>query len=249
MRPERAVGVHTVIVSSVLRLAVAQPISALGEIEFNVNEHSSAVRGAEARLVLFPELSLTGYAMGAEPIQWTDNRLAPLVDACAETGSVALAGAPSIDRIGARRISTFRIDELGVSVVYTKVHLGGAEPEHFQPGAGPAVLEIDGWRLGLAICKDNGQPEHAAETAKLGIDAYIAGVCESELDRDVQPRRAVRVVDDHRVWVAYASFAGPTGGGFDDTAGRSAVRGPDGVVRLHLGRRAGLCATTTLGRP
>lgn len=240
---------HTVIVSSALRLAVAQPISALADIELNVNEHASEVRSAEARIVLFPELSLTGYGMDAEPIQPADNRLAPLVDACAETGSVALAGAPSIDRNGARRISTLRIDESGVSVAYSKVHLGGAEAGHFQPGVGPAVLEIDGWRLGLAICKDNGQPEHAAATAKLGIDAYIAGVCESEHDRDVQPSRAERVVDDHRVWVAYASFAGPTGGGFDDTAGRSAVRSPDGVVRLQLGRRAGQCAMTTLVRP
>jgi predicted amidohydrolase len=33
------------------------------------------------------------------------------------------------------------------------------------------VLKVEGWRLGLAICKDIGIPQHASDTAALGIDA------------------------------------------------------------------------------
>lgn len=238
-----------IVVASSLRLAVAQPRSILGDVKRNVAEHAAAVGGVGARLVLFPELSLTGYGMEVPPVRVDDPVLAPLVDACRSADSVALVGAP-MQGAGNddRRISMLRVDRDGVSVAYSKMCLGGDEPQHFEPGTSAAVLEIDGWRLGLAICKDTGQPEHAAETVALEVDAYVAGVCETEEDRVVQPARAARVIDDHGVWVAYASFAGPTGGGFSDTAGRSAVLDPDGVVRLQLGRRSGQWGWTTLTR-
>lgn len=51
--------------------------------------------------------------------------------------------------------------------------LGATESERFAPGDGPAVHDVDGWRLGLAICKDTGVAQHAADTAALGIDAYL----------------------------------------------------------------------------
>lgn len=232
-----------------LRLAVAQPRSILGNLARNVVEHAAIVNATEARVVVFPELSLTGYAMDATPVTTDDPDLHPLVEACDRAGSVALVGAPTLGGVpGARRISILRVDADGVSIPYSKLSLGDDERHHYEPGLAPAVIEVDGWRLGLAICKDNGNPEHAAQTAELGIDGYVAGVCESEEDRNVQPARAARIAADHRLWTAYASFAGPTGGGFGSTAGRSAVSDPEGVVRLRLGRDAGQVGWTTLTR-
>jgi len=191
IHPDLRRSLQTVPMGSTLLLAAAQPRSVLADVEFNVGEHPAEIRSVGARLVLFPELSLTGYAMDAEPLDPSDERLAPLTEACAATGSVALVGAATTgDDGGGNRISMLRVDKNGISVVYSKMYLGGDEPEHYQPGKRPVAMEIDGWRLGLAICKDNGQPEHAAETAELGIDAYVAGVCESEQDRDDQPTRS-----------------------------------------------------------
>ncbi len=232
--------------SNTLQIAVAQPRSRLLDVGENVERHAVAIRDIEARVVLFPELSLTGYSMQAQPIEPNDPRLSPVVEACAATNAVALVGAPTRSVDGGLSISTLRVDGSGVSVAYNKMFLGGDEPQHFRPGDEPAAIEIDGWRLGLAICKDTGVPEHAAQTAALGIDVYAAAVCETESDRDVQTTRAAHVINDHAVWVACASFAGPTGGGFEDTAGRSAIWRPDGRTALRLGRSAGQTAMTTL---
>ena len=231
-----------------LKVGVAQPVSALGNVDANVAQHAAVVTDLDARVVVFPEMSLTGYSMDAHPIDTTDVRLAPIIDACRTSNAIVLAGAPTLGDDGHRRISMLRIDGTGASIVYSKMYLGGEEPQHYRPGSSPAVLDVDGWRLGLAICKDNGTPEHVAATLSHGIDAYVAGVCETEADRDVQPERARKVIDQHRVWVAYASFAGPTGGGFDSTAGRSTVRRPDISVAVQLGRNAGQAAWTTLNR-
>jgi predicted amidohydrolase len=126
------------------------------------------------------------------------------------------------------------------------VWLGGDEPGRFTPGPAPATIEVDGWRLGLAVCKDTGVPRHAADTAALGIDAYLAGAVDAAEDAAVQDQRARRIAADHRVWVGIASFAGPTGGGYDRTAGRSRIWSPRGVVVAEAGPEPGAIARARL---
>ncbi|MGB5756167.1 MAG: carbon-nitrogen hydrolase family protein [Acidimicrobiales bacterium] len=229
-----------------LTIAVAQPATVLHDVVANADHHADIIRGAAARVVVFPELSLTGYVLDAEPIDPDDARLEPIIDACRAAGTIAFAGAPTRGPGDGVHISMLRIDGDGVAVAYNKMWLGGDEPATHTAGTEPSVIVVDGWRLGLAICKDTGVAEHAIATASLGIDAYVAGVCETEADRDVQPARAARVIDDHRVWVAVASFAGPTGGGFDETAGRSTVWRPDGSIAATVDRRPGRIARTTI---
>jgi predicted amidohydrolase len=47
------------------------------------------------------------------------------------------------------------------------------------------------------------------------------------------------VATDHQVWVAVASFAGSTGSGYTQAAGRSSVWTPDGVVLAQVGAETG----------
>jgi predicted amidohydrolase len=229
-----------------LTVAAAQPPCTPYDVAANAAAHAAVVRTARARVVVFPELSLTGYELDAPTVTVEDPALAPVVEACAETGSLALAGAP-VDGDGGRpHLAMLAIDGTGAAVAYRKMWLGGAEPERFAPGAAPAVLEVDGWRLGLAICKDTGVPRHASETAALGIDAYVAGILELAEDAAVRDERARRVATEHRVWVALASFAGGTGGGYTRAAGGSGVWTPDGVVVAQAGPEPGEVASATL---
>jgi predicted amidohydrolase len=227
-------------------IAVAQPPCVSLDVAANVLAHAAAIRAANARVVVFPELSLTGYELDAPTVDAGDPRLAPIAAACAEAGSIALVGAPVAGEAGRRHIALLAVDGSGASVAYRKTWLGGSEADSFAPGDGPAVLEVDGWRLGLAICKDTGVPQHASDTASLGIDVYVAGTCESAEDARRQDQRAWRIATDHDVWVAFASFAGPTGGGYTDTAGRSGIWAADGAVVVQAGSDAGEVVSTTL---
>lgn len=222
-----------------LRIAVAQPPCVAYDVAANAVTHAATVHSAGARLVVFPELSLTGYELDAPAITADDQRLAPIIGPCAETGSVALVGAPVQGEMGRSHIGMLAVDGTGVSVAYHKMWLGTTESERFTPGDKPAVLEVDGWRLGLAICKDTVVPRHAAATAALGIDAYVAGILESVEEAAVQDERALRVATDHHVWVAMASFAGSTGGGYARAAGCSGVWTSDGVVVARAGPETG----------
>ena len=231
-----------------LVIAVAQPPCAAYDVAANALTHAEMIRTAGARVVVFPELSLTGYELDAQAIAADDPRLTAIVEACAATRSVALVGAPVHGETGGVHIGMLAVDGTGVAVVYRKMWLGGVEPERFSPGSTPAVLEVDGWRLGLAICKDSGVPAHAADTAALGIDAYVAGVLETAEDAAIPDERARRIATDHHVWVAMASFAGSTGGGYDEAAGRSGIWASDGTVVDQAGPETGALARATLTR-
>lgn len=67
-------------------------------------------------------------------------------------------GAPLRAVDGREHIAMLAIDGQGARIAYRKMWLGTAGAERFKPGSRPAALKVDGWRLGLAICKDTGVP-------------------------------------------------------------------------------------------
>lgn len=228
-----------------LAVAVAQPTIKPHALRENADTHASAIRDASARVVVFPELSLTGYELCAEPVALDNPELAVIVEACQAAACVALVGAPEAesDRLC---IATLRIDAGGVSVAYRKSWLHGDEFVRFTPGSGPTTTEVDGWLIGMAICKDTGASQHTAAVARLGVDIYVAGVVDVPADVAECRARAFVISRALDVPVAIASFAGPTGGGFTETAGHSAVYGRDGRPLVEADDVPGRVVSATL---
>lgn len=229
-----------------LTVAAVQPPCTALAVAHNAQVHADAIREAQARVVVFPELSLTGYELSADAVQPDDPALAPVVAACEATGSLALVGAPVQDDSGRTFIAMLGVDAAGVRIAYRKTWLGGPEPSRFSPGQGPTVLEVDGWRLGLGICKDTGSAQHTAGTAALGVDVYLAGLAHLPEELPEQEARAVVIARACRAYVAFASFAGPTGDVFTETAGSSAIWSPEGLAVARTGPAAGGMARATL---
>lgn len=232
---------------SPLRVAAVQPRCVARDPAANARLHADAVRAARARVVVFPELSLTGYELDAGAVSPADDALAPIVDACAASGSVAFVGAPVADGAGREHIATLRVRADGIDVAYRKTWLGEAERTRFSPGPGPVAVDVDGWLLGLGICKDTGVAEHVEATSALGIDAYLAGLVHLPEELEEQEARGLRIARASRAPVAFASFAGPTGGGYDRTAGCSAIWSSAGAVLARAGSATGEVARATLG--
>lgn len=229
-----------------LKIAAVQPACAAHDVAANADTHAGIVRAAGARVVVFPELSLTGYELDAHAVAVDDIALAPLVEACAATDALALVGAPVQDENGRAFIATLRVDRAGVRVVYRKSWLGDREATRFARGDGSTVLEVDGWRLGLGICKDTGSAQHVVGTAALGVDAYLAGLAHRPSELPEQEARAVVIARTCRAYVVFASFAGPTGDVFTETAGSSAIWSPDGIAVARAGPEVGGTAAAIL---
>lgn len=158
-----------------MRIATGQYVSVAGEVHVNVATAVEAVAAAAgARVLVLPELFLTGYVIPSVVVDVDDARLRPLDQAATAAGMTVIVGAatPGASR---PRISLLAIGQ-GVRRVYDKLHLCGEEQHHFEPGDNPVVLDVEGWKLGLAICYDGCFPEHARTLADAGAEAYIASV-------------------------------------------------------------------------
>jgi predicted amidohydrolase len=217
-----------------VRIATAQPEVVAYDVASNAETHARIIREAGARLVVFPELSLTGYHLDAPAVSCDDSRLEAIRQACADADAVALVGAPIAEADGSY-IATLSVDGTGVTVAYRKIHLHPPEDRRFTPGTAHVVREIGGLRFGLAICRDASLPEHAAATVRAGAQVYVACTLNSPADpRDARMRaRAIT----HRIPVVLACGAGPDGpliGG-----GGSGFWRPDGTVIVQAGGTPG----------
>jgi predicted amidohydrolase len=102
--------------------------------------------------------------------------------------------------------------------------------------------------VGLGICKDTGVQQHIDDTARLEPDLYVAGLVHHDHELSEQEARAQRIAHACDAYVAFASFAGPTGGGYDETAARSGVWSPAGEPLAQAGDAPGEVARATIVR-
>jgi len=222
---------------SPLIVAAAQPRIVVGDLAANVAAHAEVVRATGARLLVFPEMSLTGYELDALDVSPDDPALEPLIAACREADAVALVGAP-LDWAGAERIGVLIVTGDGVRPVYAKMCLGDTEPDRFVAGPGPGVVIVDGWRVGIGVCKDTRILEHLRETRDEGIDLYVAGLVHRPDERGELDSRARRIATKMGVPVVFAAYAGTTGA-FGATSGGSGVWDAAGVLVTQAGPEAG----------
>ncbi len=239
---------------------MCQPRCHVGDIEANVARHVDAIDRAEADVVVFPELSLTGYDMNAPTVDGDEPELADLVAVCNERSSLALVGAPVYDVDRSRRfIATMAITSDGAVVAYRKTHLGGDEALCFSDGGGfngapgPVILTYAGWRIALAICKDTGTPGFIDQLADQSPDLVAAGLVHHHHERTEQDRRGQHIAKAVSAPVAFASAAGTVGPDYDQDNGNAAVGhstiwAADGSTLVQADAKAGRIVRTELFR-
>jgi len=223
-------------VTTALTLSAIQYTALDGGIAANVPEHIRLVEDAAdhgARLVVFPELSLTGYDLAglADPLRWVtaeDPRLDGLREICRRTGITAVVGAPFREADGTPRLASLVLQPGGEMEAGFKVWLHGPEQQSFLPGDHTVVLDRDGWRIALAICLDTARPVHAGEAAEAGADIYaVSALYASGEDHRLALHLGARAMD-HRMFSVLANLGGTTE--FGPSAGGSGFWGPDGLV-------------------
>ncbi|KPJ61262.1 MAG: NAD synthetase [Latescibacteria bacterium DG_63] len=151
----------------VLRVALAQVNLSVGDLEGNrqkIIEYINHSRGAQADLVAFPELSITGYPpedllLKSAFIRGTREALSAIVD---ETeGIVAIVGLPHFEGSLYNAAAICRDGKL-ISV-YKKILLPNYgvfdEKRYFTPGDEPFVCDMGALRFAVNICEDIWQPD------------------------------------------------------------------------------------------
>jgi len=220
---------------STFTIAAAQSFSVAGDLAANIARHLrfmavAAEQGVE--LLVFPELSLTGYEgqMAADlAIDPQGTVLQPLRDRARELGLTAVVGMPIRHEDSAQvLIGALTLAGDGSLKVYSKQHLHSGEELFYASGAGGSTLRIASDTVALAVCADFSHASHAAAAAEVGADLYAAGVLIGEKGYGVDSAILQGYAQNHLMAVLMANHAGVTGGW--QSAGRSAVWSENGTL-------------------
>lgn len=217
-------------------LAAAQIKPFDGAIEQNLEEHYRFVQlavGKGADLILFPEMSLTGYQREkAHTLAFTpaDDRLHKLKRLAQQSKITIIAGAPlSINNqlyIGAFIIAP----DQSISL-YTKQYLHTGEDRYFSSSFDyNPTITIAGYQLKLAICADLNQEEHAS---RANCDFYLASIFYSPEGVQKGYTRLGDYARKYQMGLLTANFVGvswnfPAGG-------NSSYWNPHGTLTQQLG--------------
>jgi predicted amidohydrolase len=212
---------------STLIVAAAQSASAPGDVSENLARHlrfGSVAAEHGVNLLVFPELSLTGYELAlarSNTVDPRDSRLDSLRRLAVEARMTVVVGAPVMNDKSDLHIGALALRPDGSVFTYTKTYLGQGEEEVFTPGPGGTTVAVEGATVAFAICADTTHPQHPASAAARGADVYAAGVLitEDAYARDAALLRQYSL--QHKMTVLMANYAATTGGWV--SAGKSAI--------------------------
>jgi NAD+ synthase (glutamine-hydrolysing) len=170
-----------------LRVALAQIDPTVGDIRGNarkIAEHISAAREQGAALVVFPELTISGYPPEDLLLKtsFLDQVGEALEDLAAQTrGIVALVGFP--ERADDVYNSAAVLADGEVAAVYRKMYLPNYgvfdEQRYFQSGSEAGIFELNGIPIGMSICEDIWEPGPPAMTEALAGAQVIVNLSAS----------------------------------------------------------------------
>ncbi len=149
-----------------LRVALAQINPTVGDIAGNarkIAEQTAAARDEGAALVVFPELTLTGYPPEDLLLKtaFLEEASAALEGLARETRDiVAVVGFPEAAEDVYNSAAVLADGE--VAALYRKMYLPNYgvfdEQRYFQSGSEAAIFELNGVPIGLSICEDIWEP-------------------------------------------------------------------------------------------
>lgn len=197
----------------------------------------SAQAGAD--LVVFPELSLTGYELEllqALAVPPSAEHFTELSNAAVEHNTVVIAGCPlvpdgeSMPAIGA----VICFPDARVEF-YCKQYLHEGEGNYCSAGSSDYLFELRGYRLALAICADFANPFHAQDAAEQGADLYLVSALISEAGYEPDSEILSHLAQRHQMPVMLSNHISRTSGW--DTFGHNAVWDATGKRALSTNSR------------
>ncbi|TFY95101.1 carbon-nitrogen hydrolase family protein [Pseudomonas nabeulensis] len=199
--------------------AAAQCAVRAGDISANLKLHIEFMQHASKEgvgLLLFPELSLTGYEPTlAESLAHDIDSplLSPLRDLAREASMTTIVGLPlRLPSHDKPVIAAIILHGDGSAGVYTKQHLHPGEEQYFGAGDGGDSILIADLSVALSVCADFSHPEHPSLAAKQGAQLYAASVLIGEGGYPHDSSLLQTYSERHGMAVLMANHGGPTGG-------------------------------------
>lgn len=220
-----------------MRVAVAQIEAIKGNITANVEIHLKWIKRAienKADMVVFPELSLTGYERDlAEELatHQDDNRLDEMQHLSNEHGITIGVGLPT--RKGNDVfISMILFQPHAERITYSKQYLYPPEEPFFTAAKNPMVLNLEKEVVSPAICYEASNDAHWEYASRNNATIYIASVLSSVAGIDAEIKKLSGMARIKNLVTFMANYVGMSGG--YECAGKSSVWNEKGELMGQL---------------
>lgn len=200
----------------------SQPLDVAGNLE-RMERVAKQARAQGADLLLFPEMFVSGYSIGADAVQQlaqsSEGAYRHAVAHMARTAGLAIVfGYP--ERVDDGRVFNAAqwIDADGEVVLnYRKTHLyGSLDRNQFSAEAvsdANSVLGVlHGWKVGLLICYDVEFPENTRRLAMAGADCVLVPTANMDTYDFVPDTMVPTRAFENQMVLAYANYCGTEGG-------------------------------------
>ncbi len=200
-----------------MKIGVAQIGPVAGDISINVDRHRKLIDLAVsdgADLLVFPELSLTGYEPALADKLATDpnDRCFDVFQNISDDHGISIAVGAPLRCADGICISLIVLQPGSTRQVYSKQHLHRDEEPFFVPGPASDGLIGESSKIALAICYELSVPIHAANASKNGAQIYVASVAKAVGAMDKAMARLAEIAREHSMMVLVSNCIGASDG-------------------------------------
>ncbi|MBL6445630.1 carbon-nitrogen hydrolase family protein [Fulvivirga sp. 29W222] len=231
-------------------IAAAQTVPVREDVITNLENHYKLIREASeygVQLLVFPELSITGYERKLAPgVAFTpdDKRLNKLREMAEQHQMIIVAGAP-VSIGGILFIGAFVIFPDGKSSLYTKQFLHDGEEQFFASSFDhDPVINLEGETIRLAICADIENKKHLEKAVGSGATLYLASIFYSPGGIEGAHQLLSRYAYAYHVAILMSNFGGDSWGshsggqsGFWNVEGEQVVKASASGEELVIAER------------
>lgn len=220
-----------------MKISVAQTRPIKGDIQRNIEAHfllidRASVLGAD--MIVFPELSITGYEPTLAKSLATDIndvRFNPFQEISNALNMIICMGVP-LKEGHTISISMIVFQPNKPRAVYSKSYLHPDEDPYFMSAKGISGLTIKKMQIAFAICYEISVPAHAAQANQEGATIYIASVAKSVEGLDKAASRLSQIAKENAMTVLMSNFIGHSDN--FDCGGKSSVWNEKGELIAQL---------------
>ena len=221
-----------------MRICIVQTKPIKGEIEQNLNVHLKFIKTAiekNADIIIFPELSLTGYEPElARQLATTknDERLNQFQNISDVQNIIICVGLPTKVKNDIF-ISMIIFQPNKERISYSKQYLYPTEEGIFTAEHNPLIINFDKNNIiAPAICYELSNPEHSKTAHKNNANIYIASVLNSVDGIDNDIKKLSEIAKRYKMTTFMSNYVGQSGG--YECAGRSSVWNKNGDLIAQL---------------
>ncbi|WP_299780688.1 carbon-nitrogen hydrolase family protein [uncultured Formosa sp.] len=220
-----------------MKICIAQTTPIKGDIQQNIENHKKLISLSiqnDADIIVFPELSLTGYEPKLAKLLATtkdDPRIDEFQKLSDSNNIIIGVGLPTKSDVGIC-ISMVVLQPQKPRETYSKKHLHPGEEKYFVPGKNLNPITFKNNKIAFAICYEVSIPKHSEHAFKTGATVYITSVLNSinGIDKDIET--ISNISKTYGITSVMANYVGHSGN--YDCAGKSSIWNKKGVLIEQL---------------